>query len=213
MAPEREKVRITTVGTDRLANLFGALILQHCRALSAAGSGRRRFGPLDKEPDSLYIRSATDPATLQSALALETQIAVVLGHGGWFTNSEWKLGTNPGKPMGTVQELFRGVTEPSPIPASVLIVNACRSQSASSSWKQLLRPGSVLITTPGEPGSYNFARWVTVFFDYLSCIPGKSHLTAQMYLDAAIGAEELLRLIDLKSGNRQRSVEYIAELV
>lgn len=212
MIQTRVTVQIVAVGTDRLTKLAAPLVLQQCRTLSAAGSGRRRFGPLDKESDAQCIQSISTLSSLADALTLPSDITIVLGHGGWGSCSDWEIGTTPYNPLGPMHELITIASARPPVAAGLLIVNACHSHSASSAWKQLLRPGGVLVTANGEPGSHNFARWITCLLNCLSGIPGDRKLASSDYMEAVSMTEDVLELIDARTNSRQIRPEYVAEI-
>ncbi|WP_147130223.1 hypothetical protein [Nocardia ninae] len=172
------------------------------KALSVAGT-RRRFGPLDREPDSTYIHDVQTVEDLVAALQHSSTITLVTGHGGWGTGSDWKIGHGEYSPLISIGDLAPLVGQ---IPTKMLIVSACHATNAASQWRSLLANDGVLVAVEGPIQVVDAARWLTTLLSALAAYGGKREepLTAAQLSAAFDTARGCLQLQQGASGIKNR---------
>lgn len=179
---------MVALGKDKLSTAVHPLVESHCFALTEPGDNRRQFEAQGtnptKRPESLE--------DLASALATESSITILTGHGGSNEN-RWYIRPSHLSCRFYLDELCKIADV---LSTNMLLVDACFANEDAPLWRKILNDDTVLLTAVGKIGLKSSARWLTTLLNSLAALPGTDPLLPGDFKEAVQTTKACLALED-----------------
>lgn len=202
---DRVPVHVVVAGTDRLSTLVAPLAHSLARGLSASGSNRVRFAPMDGDSTDAFVHEVSSGSEVAELLLKLPGVLILTGHGHTDEDFEdidggdnsWRLSTKS-EPVWINQ--IASKIPSGGIRADVLIIDACFAASARGIWRDRLQSEGMLLTASGKIGIQATSQVISGLMSAIANRPGRESPSRSDWEAAYSATQEALRIYAARGG-------------